>query len=38
MVPEGLLISELSRELEYALEDGETVYSLFPVCPLPCLW
>ena len=29
---------ELSRELEYALEDGETVYFLFPVCPLPCIW
>ncbi|KAG6750590.1 hypothetical protein POTOM_045088 [Populus tomentosa] len=37
MVPERLLMSELSRELEDALEDGETVYSLFPVRPLPCL-
>ncbi|KAJ6876955.1 hypothetical protein NC651_029851 [Populus alba x Populus x berolinensis] len=38
MVPEHLLMSELSRELEYALEDGETVYSLFPMRNLFSRW
>ncbi|KAF9670045.1 hypothetical protein SADUNF_Sadunf13G0027700 [Salix dunnii] len=28
---------ELNREHEYALEDGETVCFLFPVCPPACL-